>query len=99
MIVPGERFTHRLYSDPFLDWVLVLIVAVVIAVLLVAVDVSVYLGTSAHLNAPAPSATVRTSQAIDTVLLQKTVDAFNNRAADHSALEKGYSASADPSLP
>lgn len=98
--VPKVSLTHALSSDPFLDWVIIIVFAIVVCFTLVSIAVYVYLGTGQTLEV---SKNITQTKALSLPLDEKTLTSvlveYNKRAEEKSALQKGYSAPQDPSLP
>ncbi len=97
--VPRGSMAHRLSSDPFLDWVIILIVALIVALALVGVGTSVYLGDRSSFMNPEAVQTNKAAMPIDEILLDKVLGGFDSNSEERAAILRNYSAPRDPSLP
>lgn len=97
--VPRGSLPHRLSSDPFLDWVIILIAALIAALALVGVGTSVYLGDRSSFMNPKAAQTNKAIMPIDEALLDETLGRFDANSEERAAIIRNYSAPRDPSLP
>ncbi|MBU6232039.1 hypothetical protein KGP36_05305 [Patescibacteria group bacterium] len=82
--------------DPYLDWVLVLGVALLFAFVLTAYGIAQYFAAGSAQSAPADSGA--SLPKIDTASLQKILNSYDARSAASESLSKGYSGPTDPSI-
>jgi len=92
-----KSFLSRIFHDPYLDWMVMLLVTLFTAICFIAVGFFVYSETTIKLSSdphvPAPNLM------FDTDLLSSTLKKYNERAAQYDLLMKrGYIGPADPSL-
>ena len=92
------RLLHKLSSDPFVDWVIMLSFTIVLALALVGVGIYVYLGTGANLEAVRPSPKAA-ALPLDTAKLSSVLGNFDTKASRKDAILRAYTAPRDPSLP
>ncbi len=96
--VPKGSLAHQLSSDPFLDWVMILVLALILAAALVAGGVSVYLGTGATLGAN-ESVPVKPPVVFDEAALVRALTSFEDMTKRRERIRANYDAPSDPSLP
>jgi hypothetical protein len=97
--VPRESLAHKISRDPYLDWLLILTSALLVALGLVVAGLYMYLDIEARLSSALPPSARTAKMAIDINALQQVLNKFDDRAAERAALIKGYNAPKDPSLP
>lgn len=90
---------HVVVNDPFLDWLIILILAFVTVLTLVAVGASVYLDTGARLSTPPPAAHRSGMSKVNTEMLGDILEEFDARARERALPARAFSAPKDPSLP
>ena len=83
--------------DPFVDWVLIIAVSVVLALLLVYIGVVIYFDTDRDVNKSIEKLPVNISDIADVKSLNVVIDNFENRQAERARLSKGYGDIGDPS--
>ena len=98
---PGYvRYVNLVGNDSFVDWIIILSVAGLIAVFLIVVGSYVYVDTENQLSAPGTiSPTSINSSNFDVKKLTGAVSIFDARASQRVMLSKGYVGPRDPSLP
>lgn len=89
---------HQIATDPFLDWVIILVVGLVIAAALVGVGVYVYFETQRTLVAADATAATKPALPFDRALLDKVLHEYGTRSAERSAIIKSFNAPKDLSL-
>lgn len=95
---PQDSLLHRISNDPYLDWRIMVVVAVVCAGIVIGLGLVSYERVAARLSAPAASDTATRPLLFDVNSMSKILDTFAARAGEQSVLMKGYSGVADPSL-
>ncbi len=93
-----DSFAHRVANDPYLDWLLLVIIAVVLSGIVIGIGFISFNTTRARLDAPVVAGSSAYRSLFDTEAMNRTLKTFNTRADEHSALLKGYGGVADPSL-
>jgi hypothetical protein len=93
-----SKLAHTISTDAFVDWGLILAVAILVAVILVGVGASVYGETAARLDA-APVAGRSRALPLDRAALTNVIQAFQAREAERAKAERGFVPPADPSTP
>ena len=88
----------RVLRDAFVDWALILSVALGIAVCLIVVGVYVYIDMQDRF-ANANTTVLKPHEKFDVVKLNKILSQFDERAKERVLLRTGYSDVRDPSLP
>ncbi|GEM_PF-1223303 len=91
-----QTMAHRIARDPYVDWAIVFIAAVIISVLLVVIGIYTYINMGSELTQASPQS--HSPAAVDTKDLNKVLDQFNERATERAVLLQGYSGPGDPSL-
>lgn len=97
--IPNERIVHQVQRNPFLDWLIILVVSVTIAVILVWVGVSVYLDTGTRLDINPTGSPTGYKFPFSESTFQKVLTDFDDKAAERAAFMRSYAAPRDPSLP
>ena len=92
----SEGAWRQIWKDPFVDWLIIVIVSAVLIAAFSAVGVVTYEGMKSAL-ANQPGYTVPTSLA-DTRALNAVLSGFDARAAERESLRGGYGGAGDPSL-
>lgn len=95
---PQDSFVHRVANDPYLDWFILVIVAVVFSGIVIGVGLISYRTSQDTLSGPAVSDAGVRKVLFDAEAMSKTLKTFNLRAEEQTALTKGYAGVADPSL-
>jgi NAD(P)H-hydrate repair Nnr-like enzyme with NAD(P)H-hydrate dehydratase domain len=95
---PQDSFVHRVANDPYLDWLILVIVAVVIAGIVIGTGFISYQSTQDKLSAPLSTDSGARPVLFDADAMAKTLKTFQARAEEQSTLIKGYAGVADPSL-
>jgi len=96
--IPKRRLSYQLSTDPFLDWVIVLIVGMIFTLALVGVGISVYLGTEKGLSTETAIPSDVTLP-FDGVLLDRTLRELDQISVERKSITEHYKVSRDPSLP
>ena len=89
--------SHSISSDPFLDWVIILAVALIVAVALVVSGISMYVETKDALDSRAAAQPKNLALPIDQATLDKVLKAFEDNATERATIMKSYVAPRDPS--
>lgn len=89
---------HKLSSDPFLDWVVILCIAALASLSLVGLGVSVYLGTVESLGDAGLPAGNNAAMPLDEAKLDKILSIFEGRARERASMQSSYKPPSDPSL-
>ncbi|MCX6716202.1 MAG: hypothetical protein NT077_04300 [Candidatus Taylorbacteria bacterium] len=97
--VPKGRLAHQLSNDPFLDWVIILIIFLILIVTLVGVGISVYLGMRRELMSTETVQTRKSALPISETALDKVLDEFSRNSGERAVILRSYNAPRDPSLP
>lgn len=97
--VPKGSLAHQIYSDPFLDWVIIVMLSVAAALVLVVAGTSVYLEIKENLAASEIFPGEKAVTLIDTAALDKVLQEFERRSQERYSVLRGYVAPRDPSLP
>lgn len=90
---------HVIVNDPFLDWMIIIVLAFVTVIALVALGAYVYVGTAARLSAAPPTVPRIDMSRINTKALGDVLEEFDGRAAERALPAKAFIAPKDPSLP
>jgi predicted aldo/keto reductase-like oxidoreductase len=93
------RAIYLVASDPFVDWVIFVVVSFTIAVSLIYIGSWVYVDTQAQLDSQGTVSSVNQSSRFDTKKLNQVIDTFDARAKERVLLRSGYVGHGDPSLP
>jgi hypothetical protein len=93
-----DSFGHRIANDPYLDWMMLVIIAVILAGVLIGVGFISYNDTQIRLSSPTTGGTGVHQSLFDTEAMNRTLKTFSARADEQATLIKGYSGVADPSL-
>lgn len=95
---PQDSFMHRIANDPFLDWFIMVICAVVISGIVIGAGFIAYHDAEARLSAPVISNAMSPQRLLDREAMSRILQTFKARTDEHAALIKAYSGVADPSL-
>ncbi len=93
-----DSLMHRVSNDPFLDWLILIIIASILSVLAIGSGFLVYNDTQTRLDTPAAADPSTRQVLFDADALSRTLRDFNIRAEEQRSLMKGYTGVADPSL-
>ena len=98
---PGYvRYVNKIGNDPFVDWILILSVSLLIAFILIGVGAYIYVDTQSQLSGSGTvSPTSIANTHFDVQNLKKIITTFDARATERVSLGKGYVGPSDPSLP
>ncbi|MFA6315338.1 MAG: hypothetical protein WC648_03165 [Candidatus Paceibacterota bacterium] len=91
-----HKFTHRIWRDPYTDWVVICVITVLLSAYLVYVGFQ----TFHHMNdnvSNANSSAVQTAT-IDIKSLTNVLSEFDLKESERKDLLRGYSGPADPSI-
>lgn len=91
------KLGHQLATDPFLDWMLILAVALAAALILVGTGASVYLGTRSLLESPDPEMQRAPALPLDESALTKALQSIGDKRADREKAAAGTGIPHDPS--
>ena len=84
-------------SDPYVDWPIMLVVAMIIIGAFIATGYDAYVGVGDQLSAGASTASARVDAGFNVANLNKLTAARVQADAAHDTALKGYSGPADPS--
>jgi hypothetical protein len=90
---------HQLATDPFLDWVIILVVCAVTSLALVGVGIRVYFVTERKIASMEVVSDKKSPLPLDTDSLNKVISQFGTRLAEYNAIRKSSVNISDPSLP
>lgn len=90
---------HQIATDPFLDWIILLAVALVVALILVGTGVSVYLDSRARLEGPITLTPRAQTLPLDEAVMTKVTQSFAGRAESREKALNSFVAPRDPALP
>jgi len=92
-----QKVNHRLGRDPYIDWVIIVNLFVIITAVLIFVSFVVYRDMKTQLG-KAPVDTGSRLVPIDEKALQSVLGDFVSREKERSAIRQGYSGAGDPSF-
>jgi hypothetical protein len=84
--------------DPYIDWLLILVLGVLVTVALVAAGALSFMRVGETLSQVTTAATSTSSSVIDQGMLEHILGQYEARARERSDLIKGYKGPLDPSL-
>lgn len=90
-------FFHSIGRDPYTDWLIILVVAIVAGAVMLALGFLTYTSAAARLNADNFTASADTVK-FDDKALTKLLSQFDARAAERTKLKKTYDGPGDPSI-
>ena len=93
------KFKNKIGSDPFTDWIVILLISTLVAIFLIGVGSYIYTSTITDLESHNTNNIVISKPSFDTQLLKKVIGIFDARANERVLLSKGYNGPSDPSLP
>ncbi len=95
---PHDSIRHRIANDPYLDWLIMVVVASVMSLVCIGVGLISYQSVRRQLGAPVDASAQQPRALFDRQSLDRALREFGARADEQSSLLKGYAGVADPSL-
>ena len=95
---PQDPFMHRIANDPYLDWLILIIIAVILSGIVIGTGLIRYQEVQDRISAPVVLSALSPNRLLDGESMSRIIKAFSARATEHAALLKGYTGVADPSL-
>ena len=92
----GQSLAHRIARDPYMDWILIFGVALIVSIILAVCGVYKYVSTEALLSKSVGQS--KPPAAIDTKALTQVLNKFDDRANERASLLHGYTGTSDPSI-
>ncbi len=94
---PQDTFVSRIFNDPYVDWLIMFIVAVLISCILIVLGYWTYTRAKTRLDAP-PNPVLQGHGIFNAEILNKTLKEFDGRATERAAIVQGSVRMSDPSL-
>lgn len=91
-----HKLRNRIWRDPYLDWIIIFIVFVVLSAFAVVSGTSTYSSVKEDIESSA-IAPIITPAVMDTELLTIVLDRFEERAKERAELQRSYRYTSDPS--
>ena len=94
---PQDSFKHRILNDPFLDWIYMIIIVLVLAGVYIGVGYTTYLDMQAKIDAAPTTNVTNPLRIFDQAALSRTLRFFDQRAQKRAESSRGYVGVGDPS--
>ena len=95
---PQDSFAHRLWNDPYHDWMLMVVISAILFGISIGVGFITYFSVKGSLAVPAVVVPTNPASLFNVNVLSTTLQNFEARTAEREAAKKGYSGVADPSI-